>query len=608
MASGGIATHAYRSAPKPAGPLSLDKSGIFANATGYWAFNESSGAAVNLANPGTGNATLQSAASRGTDAVGSYYSGAKNVSSYASTGLTASALGIGGTTAKTTFCRFSASSQAYANQATLGTYTGALFYCGSGATNAAWGFRQSSPTNPPSDKWLVNVNTSPAATEIEITPTVDTLHTLVMTWDGTTNIRVYVDGSLVQTIATAVNTVNDRNFDIGRMLPASGVAADRWHFQGKIYEIGVIGGIAWSASDVAVYDANPVLGLSVVSDRTATSASTLPKATSTSTATRTIPVRTADGAATLPKAQSLVLGTFALASGDEFTSEFTSEFTNGTTPVTGTSSAILPQPTATATAARTIPDRTATASATLPKAQASATAFRTVPGRDGMSASVLPKPTSASTAVRSIPDIVAASPSTLPNPTAAATALRTIPNRTATSSATLPRPATTATATRTAPGTANSASTLPKLRTATVATRTIPDRAGASAAVIPFPRSSATAIRLPLPVAATSSSTLPKVFTVAVGQFDVPLFTAASSSRLPKPNTDTSASSVTPQFAGQSAGILPLLGTLAQGHFISPDAADVVGVVHLTGTVAYDIELTGEVMTDIDLQGEVIVA
>lgn len=580
---------ANRLAAKPVGTLTLDKSGIMASATGYWAFQEGSGAAVNLATPGTGNASVQAGSAYGSDALGGYLSCAKALNSYASTGLTATALGIGGTAAKTTFCRFSASSQAYANNATLGTYTGALFYCGGGVTNGTWAFRQSSPTNPPSDLWLANLNASPANAEITITPTVDTVHTMVLIWDGSTSARVYVDGALVQTVATALNIPDTRTFDIGRMLPNSGVDADRWHFQGKIYELGVIGGVAWSDADVATYDANPVMGLS-----------------------GSAPAVTGTSASILPTAQSSVLGILAVSSGNEFSSEFSFEFANGI--VTGTSASTLPAALTTATGARTIPARIATGASALPRATSAATATRTIPARTAASAATLPKAISAATATRTIPSRAGTSSVTLPKATGAAAATRTIPNRTATSGTILPKVQslaigtlavssgdeftseftsefangttpvvgsssaitptvrTSATATRTIPArTATSASLLPKATTAAAASRTIPTRTAASASTLPKATTAATATRAIPNRTASGASVLPKVTTVASAARTIPARTATSVAALPKTTSAATATRTIPNRTATSATALPPLECFSEGDRIVPE-------------------------------------
>jgi hypothetical protein len=423
-----------RSAAKPAGTLVLARTGQMAGATGYWAFQETSGAAVNLAAPGTGNATIQSAAARATDALGAYLSCAKNINSYAATGLSGTALGAGGGATRTVFCRFRASSQAYANDATLGTYTGGLFHYGGSGAGSFLSFRQASPTNPPSDLWLANTGTTPQNAEIAITPTVNTVHTAVLTYDGTT-LRTYVDGTLRQQFVAALNTLDTAAFDIGRMA----IAADRWNFQGRIYEVGVVPGVAWDASQVAAYDADPVLRLS--------------------------------GSGT----------------GDEFTSEFTSEFgTLGATGRVATGAATVPKATAAATGSRTIPARTATGAATAPKATATAAAARTVPARTGTGSATAPMGSTASAATRTIPARTAASSAAAPPARASATGLRGVPGTVGSVQSILPRGSTAATAARAVPTrTASSGATVPMASTASAATRTIPARTAASPATVP---------------------------------------------------------------------------------------------------------------------------
>lgn len=597
-----------RAAPKPTGALSLSKTGQMSNCSGYWAFNEGSGtSSANLADPGTGNATIQAGASYGSDDIGGYLSGSRVTNSYAATGLTATALGIGGTTAKTTFCRFVADTQAFANDPTLGTNTGALYYCGSGTTNGAWGFRQSSPTSPASDLWISNVNGSPAPADITITPTMGTLHTVVMTWDGTTNVRVYVDGALVQTFATSIDTGDDRTFDIGRMLPNSGVAADRWHFDGRIYEVGVIAGEAWDDAEVAAYDDNPLMGLSVSSattgtssailpfpttaasgsraipDRTATSAAALPALTGTASATRTIPARTATSASTLPNAATASTATRTIPNR------------------TATSTATTPTVTSAATAVRAIPDRTATSSAalplpasdasgesharsfsyefsseflvsstsvggpsasTLPEITTAATGARTLPGLDGASAVTLPALTSTATGARTIPDRTAASASTLPAVTSAASATRTIPARTATGTAVLPTVTSAATAARTIPDrTATSSATLPLTDTVADAARTIPDRTAASSNVVPFPSTAAAATRGIPDRSGLSASTVPNASTATTATRTIPDIDGTSSGTLQPLDTNAVAARTLPGMDGSIAVTLPKIAS-----------------------------------------------
>jgi len=508
-----------RSAAKPAGTLALARTGPMAGATGYWAFQESSGAAVNLAAPGTGNAAIQSAASRGTDALGAYLACAKNTGSYASTGLTGTALGIGGAAARTVFCRFRASSQAYANDATLGTYTGGLWYYGANSAANFLSFRQASPTNPPSDLWLANTGATPANAEITITPTVNTVHTAVLTYDGAT-LRTYVDGTLRQEVAVALNTLDTVPFDIGRM----SIVADRWNFQGRVYEVGVVAGTAWDASQVAAYDANPVLNLS--------------------------------GSGT----------------GDEFTSEFTFEFgTSNAANRAAAGTASTPRATTAATGARAGSGRTAAGSATVPKASTASAATRTVPARTATGIATVPAASTASAAARTIPDRAATGAATVPKASAASTATRAIPARTATGTATTPRTAAASAATRTIPArTGTGAAAVPMAAMASAATRTIPARTATSAAAASLPAAAATGTRGIPGAVGTVQSVLPVGSSAAAGARSIPARTAAAGAAVPMAATAATAARTIPARTATGTATTPRAATSTLGARSSP--------------------------------------
>lgn len=227
-----------RADAKPSGTLTALKTGQYANLTGLWAWND----LTNLADPGTGDATLQGAASVAVDAIGATLQGNGNAANYASTGLTGAALGIGGSSSRTIFARV---------KPTTGIDAGGFFSYGTGAPARSFTIRNTGggQANYQLDLGWNDIFGNGSAP-------LDTLATFAATYDGSV-VKFYINGALMGSLTLALDTGTDALFDIGRYKFGSATAQNNFAWHGLVYEVGTIGGAAWSDAEVAAYDAAP---------------------------------------------------------------------------------------------------------------------------------------------------------------------------------------------------------------------------------------------------------------------------------------------------------------------------------------------------------------
>lgn len=236
-----------RETVKPAAIAGVDKSGQYAALSGLWIFHELGGVSPNLANPGTGDATRQGAAAIASDAVGAALSTAGDASQYAATGLTGDALGIGGSASRTIFARVRPNSN---------NNNGGFFSYGTGAERRSMTVRQQAQSGT---TWQLDMGWADIyASGVALAQ----VSTFVVTYDGTT-VRLYHNGELEGGSTLALDTGTDALFQIARYKFGSNGAQNNFAFHGLVYEIGTIGGVAWSAGEVATYDANPLGMLTV---------------------------------------------------------------------------------------------------------------------------------------------------------------------------------------------------------------------------------------------------------------------------------------------------------------------------------------------------------
>lgn len=237
-----------RSAAKPAGTLIANKTGQYVNMSGLWVFNEATGTtSPNLASPGTGNAVPQGAVATASDALGRHIVGTATYANYYATGLTGAQLGIGGASARTIFMRVNPS--ALQDQ-------GGVFSYGTGASNQSLCLRSFD------NRFLID--TGGELTLAQGVVARDAVATFVITYDGSllklhyngaASGAGYVQGNF------ALNTGSDATFQIGRFQYGSNLLENKHAWHGKIYEVGVIAGQAWTAEQVAAYDAAPLAGM-----------------------------------------------------------------------------------------------------------------------------------------------------------------------------------------------------------------------------------------------------------------------------------------------------------------------------------------------------------